>query len=295
MLSKLKSLDVNKSVGYDCIPARLLKIGANVLCSSLTRLINHCISQCIFPDTLKNAEVSPMYKKDDCFSPNNYRPVSLLTITSKIVEGVLCDQVNTYFSDVLCKNLSAYRKLYSCENVVLQCIEDWKLALDDNKTIGCLLMDLSKAFDSVPHGLLLTKLFHYGFTIDAVNLIRSYLSDRPQRVKVGTEHSKWQVLERGVPQGSLVGPTLFNVFINDFVLLLSQKCQVYNYADDNTVAFCHRDPLVVKQTLENVSSISVSWFKNNYMQVNPSKFQSVVHLPNGMPCPNERICILLQK
>ena len=276
VLKRLKALNVNKSVGYDRIPAKLLKTGAEVLCHSLTRIVNYSFSNSVFPDVLKNAELSPMFKKDDCFRKNNYRPVSLLTIISKVVEGLMCDQLNNFFNDILCKNLAAYRKQYSCENVIIQCVENWKLALDNGKTVGCLLMDLSKAFDSIPHGLLVSKLFQYGFTIDASNMVRSYLCDRPQRVKIGNSYSEWKMLERGVPQGSLVGPTLFNIFINDFLLLLNQKCQVYNYADDNTIAFCDTDPLVVKSKLEHVSSVSISWFRNNYMQVNPSKFQCIV-------------------
>ena len=134
-------------------------------------------------------------------------------------------------------------------------------------------MDLSKAFDSIPHGLMLAQLANYGFSLNAVNFIRSYSYRRPQRVKLDNVKSNWLYLERGVPQGSIVGPVLFNVFINDLLWLLNTKCDVFNYADDNTLAFCHKDPNVVKSVLEEASQISVNWFQDNFMKANPSKFQ----------------------
>ena len=115
VLLKLKSLKINKSQGYDLIPAKVVKIGANVLAFNLTSLINQSIVHCVYPYDLKRAEVSPLFKKDDCYYKGNYRPVSLLTIISKVVEGLMClmcDQMNTYFSNIISANLSAYRKSY---------------------------------------------------------------------------------------------------------------------------------------------------------------------------------------
>ena len=149
VLLKLKGLKTNKAYGYDLIPAKLLKMGANALCTSLTPIINHCISMSVYPDQLKRAEVSPIYKKDMLIK-DNYRPVSILTALSKIVEGIMCDQLMTHFRNILSTSLSAYRKQYSCSNVLLKCVEEWKHTLDNNEAVGCILMDLSKAFDSIP-------------------------------------------------------------------------------------------------------------------------------------------------
>ena len=182
----MKSLKSNKASGHDKIPAKILKIGADVLCFTLLPLFNHCIVKSVFPDDFKRAEVRPIHKKGDILSKENYRPVSVLTACSKALEGILCDQINSYLDGILSPMLCAYRQKRSCANVLLKCTEDLtKQALDRGDVVGCIMMDLSKAFDMIPYDLLLAKLSAYGFSSDACQLVSNYLHNRLQRVRIG--------------------------------------------------------------------------------------------------------------
>ena len=129
---KLKRLKTNKASGCDNIPAKFLKLGAEHLSYSLTPIINSTIEVKTYPDHTKRAEVTPLYKKSDNLAKENYRPLSILTSTSKIFEGIMCDQLLNFMSPLLSNELSAYRKSYSCNNVLVKCVENWRKSLDNN-------------------------------------------------------------------------------------------------------------------------------------------------------------------
>ena len=153
-------------------------------------------------------------------------------------------------------------------------MEDWKEALDKNMFVGAILMDLSKAFDCLPHDLIIAKLQAYGVSDSSCRLMASYLSNRTQRVKIGNVVSSWAEIIKGVPQGSILGPLIFNIFINDIFYFIT-KCKIYNYADDNTVSYWHREVNALKLILEKEGLTLIEWFDSNQMQANPDKFQAV--------------------
>ena len=160
----------------------------------------------------ENAE---LYEREDQLNKVNYRPVSLLTVVYKIYESVMFDQVSDYFGSIFEDLLCVFRKKYSCQYTLIKAIDDWKVSLDRNQMIGAVFMDLSKAFDCLPLGLIIAKLHAYGLSLDACDLFSSYLWNRFQRVKVKISRSEWAVIKKGIPQGSILGPLLFNVFVND--------------------------------------------------------------------------------
>ena len=172
-------------------------------------------------------------------------------------------------------NLSAYRKGYSCQHVILSLTEFWRAALDKNDYVGTIATDLSKAFDSMPHGLVIAKLHAYGLSKEACGLIMSYLCDRHQRVKIQGVVSDWTVVNRGVPQGSVLGPLLFNIFVND-LFYVDMSSEIKNYADDNHITA--NDPCLstLIDRLSADSENAISWFNSNYLGANPDKFQCVI-------------------
>ena len=279
---KLKSINSKKATGYDGIPGKLLRLAHRELAMPLANLINTCLIRSSFPDNMKCAELSPVYKKGDNLCEDNYRPVSVLTGISKLFEAVINDQMYAYYCETFDDFLCAFRTGYSCQSLLVKVIDDWKNALDKKEYIGALFMDLSKAYDCLPHGLLISKLHAYGSSLPACELISSYLSHRQQRVKLGNVRSDWVCLEKGVPQGSILGPLLFNIFINDLFLFI-EKCILYNYADDNSMSKTSKYLEEVLSCLRHDGNIAIKWFSENGMQANPGKFQFMVMSPCLIP------------
>ena len=170
--------------------------------------------------------------------------------------------------------LCGYRKGYSAQHALLIMLEKWKISLDKGGFGGGVLMDLSKAFDTLDHELLIAKLYAYGFEKNSLKLIKSYLTERWQRVKINTSYSSWSKLLAGVPQGSVLGPLLFNLYINDLFYVI--KADVCNYADDTTPYAVDMTLDCLMAKLECTSSTAMKWFHYNGMKLNSSKCHLLV-------------------
>ena len=194
---------------------------------------------------------------------------------SKIYEKAVGVQLTGYFNSIFSILLSAFRKGYSCQSALLNMIEKFKSALDKGEFVACISMDISKAFDCLPHCLTICKLFSYGLSREACTLIASYLFQRKQRVKIGNVKSEWGEIGKGVPQGSILGPLIFNIFLN-YLFYFVKQGSMYNYADDNSVSVSHRELNILTRQLQTEAEVTIQWFADNAMEANPAKFQGLL-------------------
>ena len=195
---------------------------------------NSSIPESDFPNELKAGDISSLFKKDDSFSKNNFRPITVLSSVSKIFERLMYEHVMPFVECFLSPLLCGFRKGYNTQHALLKFLETCKMTMDNGGFPGALLMDLSKAFDCLNHELLLAKLQAYGFSRGALAIIHSYLSNRRERVKINGSFSTWKNTNLGVPQGSVLGPLLFNIYINDIFLLMNGP----RYVTMQTILHC---------------------------------------------------------
>lgn len=268
----LKSIDTTKATGTDNIGPRLLKIAAAEIADSVTFICNCSIQQSLFPENWKDAKVTPLHKNGPCNDMNNYRPISVLPVLSKILEKHVHCSLMTYLSEyaLLHSTQSGFRSAHSCETALVSMIDNWLHSLDNGQLVGAVLVDFRKAFDLVDHKILLQKLKIYNLSEDALAWFSSYLLDRTQRVSVNNNLSEHRSVLYGVPQGSILGPLLFLMFINDLPLF-TYDVNTDMYADDTTLFDINVSKDVIQANLQKALEQLDIWCKHNGMLINSSK------------------------
>ena len=217
----ISQLNTKKPTTFKNIPVKILVENYDICAQFISKILNDSIANTMFPNSLKRADITPGHKKFDKSNKDNYRPVNILPTISKVFERNIFGQIDTYMRDYLSQYLCGFRKGYNTQSSLIIMLEKWRKALDKRNIAGGLLTDLSKAFDCLNHELLIAKLEAYGFDHNALNLIYSYLSNRKHRTKVNNAFSTWTNIMHGIPQGSILGPLLFNIYINDIFLFVN--------------------------------------------------------------------------
>ena len=287
MFNHLMKLDPKKASPQEAIPAKVLRASADLFSVPLTEIFINLVVNCAFPDDLKLADISSLCKKDDNMRKQNYRPIRLLPAISKVFERIMYNQLFDYIAIFFSPLLGGFRKGYNTQHVLLNFLQTCKASLDDKELAGAILMDLSKAFDCINHDLLIAKLAAYGLSWDALKLIKSYLSKRKQRVKINGSYSSWRDVTIGVPQGSVLGPLLFNIFISDIFFFVNNT-NICNYADDTIIYACNSDLNTIINRLEIDSAVLAKWFSENYMKLNEDKCHLMIF---GIKCKDSVVTI----
>ena len=272
---EISNLDPNKAIPFNDIPINIIKGCNDIISPYLTNLLNGSIENNIFPDSLKLAEVTSAHKKKETTNKNNYRPVSVLPCISKLFEKMLYAQIHSFIDKFLSPYLCGFRKGYSTQDCLLVMVETWKKALDKKENAGAMLTDLSKACDSLNHELLIAKLNAYNFDDSVLKLLLNYFDNRKQCVKINNEFSSWKEIKSGVPQGSILGPLLFNIYINDLFYFID-NASIANYADDNTPYLTNESIEILISNLEIEINTLNNWFKSNYLSSNDDKNKLLV-------------------
>ena len=271
----IKNVDPNKAIGSDGISPKLLKEAGTSIVPSLMKLIQLSLQQSKVPNQWKKANVIPVHKKDSKNHLNNYRPISLLPAASKILELIIFKNLYNHLHDSkkFSKHQSGFRPNDSTVNQLSYIYHEFCKALDDKKDVRIVFCDISKAFDRVWHKGLLYKLRKAGITGSLLRWFENYLAERKQRVLIRGQSSLWGNIQAGVPQGSVLGPLLFLVYINDLADVVD--CSIKMFADDTCLYVTVDDPvssqIILNESLKNLKLWADQWL----VKFNPSKTKTM--------------------
>lgn len=281
------------AVGWDGISTTVIKSARNILIPVLNHVFNTALSSGVFPSVFKRAVVHPIFKSGDRDGVTNYRPISVLTALSKIFEKILNKRLLNFIneSSVLSPNQFGFRSGKSTEDAVLELTDTVVKNFDKKfKTLG-IFLDLSKAFDTVSVPILLNKLEHIGIRGVTLNMFRTYLENRTQYVMIDGFKSNEEYVCFGVPQGSVLGPTLFLIYINQLCNLRIPNCKIITYADDTALLVHGRSWQEAREFSEVALKFVMNWLRTNLLTLNVSKSKFIPFSPNLSTQPDSTFSV----
>lgn len=288
IMQEIKSLDPKKSTGHDGIGAKIIKLCPEIFATNLCKIFNKSIDNGEYPSDMKIARVIALFKKGNKNDPNNYRPISLLSCFNKIFERLICKQLLSFLEkyNILVKYQFGFRQHHSTILALTEITDHIRCLLDNGNYVLGLFVDLSKAFDTVDHKILLYKLAHYGIRGHANNFFESYLSNRKQYTYINNENSSMMEIKCGVPQGSVLGPVLFLIYINDICHAVGDE-SARLFADDTGI-FTHGkilEPLIQNSIITYRRLFC--WCLDNRLTINCSKTCFIVFRTKNKRVPND--------
>ena len=277
VLKLIKGLPNGKATGIDNYQVKLIKLSAPEISKSLTYLFNFSLSQGKFPSDWKLARISPIFKKGPKTDPGNYRPVSILPVISKFMERIVFNQFYTYLNEnkLLRVEQSGFRKRHSCQSSLHRLHEQLYKELNEGKVVGLIALDLRKAFDTVNHRIMLKKMKYYGVSDIEHTWFKSYLENRFQVCSVFSNISEPERITCGVPQGSILGPLMFLLYVNDMPACF-EKCHVNLYADDTAFYVADSNIRTVNTILQDELQLAYKWLCCNKLSLHTGKTNSIV-------------------
>lgn len=294
VFSTINSLKRSSAVDAFELNDIMLKKSVELLVGPLTLLINSSFTQGIYPDIFKISKVVPLYKKGDTDVIGNYRPISIIVVFSKVFEILLKNRLYRYFekNNLLHTMQFGFRSKKSTSKALLEIVGDIVGGLELGEHSTLTLCDLSKAFDCVSHELLIEKLSFYGVRGVPLRLFQSYLTNRKQFVQVNNSNSSFEYIRNGVPQGSVLGPLLFIIYINDLCYYMQSHCKTVLFADDTSFISRNVNFDLLCDRASDVVKISQIWFSTNNLKLNDDKTKSLT-ISSNSKLTSGRSCNLL--
>lgn len=260
------------------ITSDILKGIFPVIKEEFVNVINQSLKEGCCPQNWKTSTIIPIPKIEKARKASEFRPINILPMYEKVLELVVKKQIEDYFefNEYITEHQSGFRKYYSCETAIQTVVNDWKISISEGKIIGVIFMDLKRAFETIDRNRLIEKLYRYGIGGNVLEWIKTYLKDRMQQVRIGNNCSKLMRIEYGVPQGSVLGPLLFIIYINDIIKICPEGYSIKMFADDTLIYVVGEGSAEIEGKMSLIFNRVEEWMRLNMLKLNASKTKFMV-------------------